>query len=66
MFGVVTTENIEQALSNVLVLKLVIRVTIVLWVLLKWLILSINSNNYIVNTQYLMMLGVLYIENMFF
>ena len=47
MFGVVTTENIEQAI-----------VTIVLWALLKWLTLSINSNNYIVNTQCLMMLSV--------
>ena len=50
MFGVVTTENIEQAI-DVPVLKRVIKVMIVLWALLKWLTLSIKSKNYIQNTQ---------------
>ena len=61
MFGVVTTENIEQAI-DVPVLKRVIKVMIVLWALSKWLILSIKSKNYIQNTLYLMILGVFIIS----
>ena len=61
MFGVVTTETLNK-LSNVPVLKRVIKVMIVLWALLKWLTLSIKSKNYIQNTQCLMILGVFIIS----
>ena len=57
MFGVV---------SNVLVQKRVIKVTIALWGLLKWLILSTKSKLTFENTRYRMILSVFYIENMFF
>ena len=65
MFGVVTTENIEQAI-DVPVLKRVIKVMIVLWALSKWLILSIKSKSTFENTRYRMILSVFYIENLFF
>ena len=57
MFGVVTTENIEQAIERAGT-KRVIKVMIVRWVQSKWLTLSIKSKNCIYNTQYLMVLGV--------
>ena len=57
MFGVVTTENIEQAIERAGT-KAGIKVTIVLWVQSKWLTLLIKSNSCIINTQYLMVLSV--------
>ena len=59
MFGVVTTENIEQAIERA---GTKAGNMIVLWALSKWLTLSIKSKNYIQNTQYLLILGVFIIS----